>query len=139
MVSNLLTGNAAAAWGARLAEVNYVPAFPITPQTEIIETLSALHRAGFRHEDPHLENYLYDGDEVFVLDVKGKPRLGKISDYYDFMLLDDRTRGAFDAYLDFPGDDWSYRIAAAYGRYRLWRNRTKEWVRCTILRRPPRR
>jgi pyruvate ferredoxin oxidoreductase alpha subunit len=35
----LLTGNGAAAWGARLADVDYVPAFPITPQTEIIETL----------------------------------------------------------------------------------------------------
>jgi pyruvate ferredoxin oxidoreductase alpha subunit len=40
MVKKLLTGNAAAAWGARLADVAYVPAFPITPQTEIIETLS---------------------------------------------------------------------------------------------------
>lgn len=36
----LLTGNAAAAWGARLADVDYIPAFPITPQTEIIETLA---------------------------------------------------------------------------------------------------
>jgi pyruvate ferredoxin oxidoreductase alpha subunit len=36
----LLTGNAAAAWGARLADVDYVPAFPITPQTEIIEMLA---------------------------------------------------------------------------------------------------
>jgi len=36
----LLTGNAAAAWGVRLAEADYVPAFPITPQTEIIETLA---------------------------------------------------------------------------------------------------
>jgi pyruvate ferredoxin oxidoreductase alpha subunit len=36
----MLTGNAAAAWGARLAGVDYVPAFPITPQTEIIETLA---------------------------------------------------------------------------------------------------
>ena len=35
----LLTGNVAAAWGARLAGVDYIPAFPITPQTEIIETL----------------------------------------------------------------------------------------------------
>jgi pyruvate ferredoxin oxidoreductase alpha subunit len=39
MPPKLLTGNAAAAWGARLAEVDYIPAFPITPQTEIIETL----------------------------------------------------------------------------------------------------
>jgi pyruvate ferredoxin oxidoreductase alpha subunit len=40
MTRALLTGNAAAAWGARLARVDYVPAFPITPQTEIIETLA---------------------------------------------------------------------------------------------------
>lgn len=36
----MLTGNAAAAWAVRLADVDYVPAFPITPQTEIIEKLS---------------------------------------------------------------------------------------------------
>ena len=36
----MLTGNKAAAWGARLARIEYVPAFPITPQTEIVETLS---------------------------------------------------------------------------------------------------
>ena len=36
----MLTGNKAAAWGARLAGIEYVPAFPITPQTEIVETLS---------------------------------------------------------------------------------------------------
>lgn len=40
MTRTMLTGNAAAAWAARLAEVDYVPAFPITPQTEIIETLA---------------------------------------------------------------------------------------------------
>ncbi len=40
MVKEMLTGNYAAAWGARLADVDYVPAFPITPQTEIIEVLS---------------------------------------------------------------------------------------------------
>ena len=41
MAPKLLTGNAAAAWGARLAAADYIPAFPITPQTEIIETLGA--------------------------------------------------------------------------------------------------
>lgn len=40
MVKEMMTGNYAAAWGARLSEVDYIPAFPITPQTEIIETLS---------------------------------------------------------------------------------------------------
>ena len=41
MTPTLLTGNVAAAWGARLARADYVPAFPITPQTEIIETLGS--------------------------------------------------------------------------------------------------
>ena len=40
MTRKLLTGNGAAAWGARLALSDYVPAFPITPQTEIIEKIS---------------------------------------------------------------------------------------------------
>ena len=46
MKRQLLTGNAAAAWGARLADVDYVPAFPITPQTEIIETLAGWFNNG---------------------------------------------------------------------------------------------
>jgi pyruvate ferredoxin oxidoreductase alpha subunit len=41
MTRTMLTGNGSAAWGARLARVDYVPAFPITPQTEIIETISS--------------------------------------------------------------------------------------------------
>jgi pyruvate ferredoxin oxidoreductase alpha subunit len=40
MARDLLTGNAAAAWGARLADVDYLPAYPITPQTEIVELLA---------------------------------------------------------------------------------------------------
>ncbi len=46
MTRTMLTGNAAAAWGARLAAVDYVPAFPITPQTEIVETLARWCRSG---------------------------------------------------------------------------------------------
>lgn len=42
----LLTGNGAAAWGARLADVDYIPAFPITPQTEIIEAIGKWIDAG---------------------------------------------------------------------------------------------
>jgi len=46
VIPKLLTGNVAAAWAARLAEVDYIPAFPITPQTEIIETLGAWADSG---------------------------------------------------------------------------------------------
>jgi pyruvate ferredoxin oxidoreductase alpha subunit len=40
VTEQLLTGNVAAALGAKLARVDYVPAYPITPQTEIIETIA---------------------------------------------------------------------------------------------------
>jgi pyruvate ferredoxin oxidoreductase alpha subunit len=46
MTRALITGNQAAAWGARLARADYVPAFPITPQTEIVETLAQWVGAG---------------------------------------------------------------------------------------------
>ena len=46
MTRKLLTGNGAAAWGARLARADYIPAFPITPQTEIIENLSSWTDSG---------------------------------------------------------------------------------------------
>ncbi|MEM2238220.1 MAG: hypothetical protein QXR26_05570 [Candidatus Caldarchaeum sp.] len=36
----MLTGNSAAAWGARVSDVDYIAAYPITPQSEIVETLS---------------------------------------------------------------------------------------------------
>ena len=38
----ILTGNQAAAWGAYLSKVQVVSAYPITPQTTIIETLAQL-------------------------------------------------------------------------------------------------
>ncbi len=41
MERKLMTGNEAAAWGMRLSQADYVPAFPITPQTEIIEAISS--------------------------------------------------------------------------------------------------
>ena len=46
MIGSLLTGNKAAASAARLARVDYVPAYPITPQTEIIETIADWVREG---------------------------------------------------------------------------------------------
>jgi len=42
----LMDGNTAAAWGVRLSNVKIVPNFPITPQTEIIETLAKWNGTG---------------------------------------------------------------------------------------------
>jgi len=42
----LLTGNQAVAWGARLARPRVCPVYPITPQTPVLETLTAFQAEG---------------------------------------------------------------------------------------------
>lgn len=42
----LVSGNGAAAWGVRRSKVQIVPAYPITPQTEVVEKLSDWIEAG---------------------------------------------------------------------------------------------
>lgn len=44
--SMLLTGNQAVAWGARLARPKVVPLYPITPQTPVMEQLTAFQAEG---------------------------------------------------------------------------------------------
>lgn len=39
-MKQVITGNAAVATGVKLCNVDYIPAYPITPQTEIVELLS---------------------------------------------------------------------------------------------------
>ena len=41
-----LTGNGAVAWGARLSKVEVIAAYPITPQTTIVEKLSEWVESG---------------------------------------------------------------------------------------------
>jgi pyruvate ferredoxin oxidoreductase alpha subunit len=54
---DILDGNACAAWGARLAKAQCVPVFPITPTTEIIETIAAWKAKGdFKGEFVVLES-----------------------------------------------------------------------------------
>jgi pyruvate ferredoxin oxidoreductase alpha subunit len=42
----VITGNAAAAIGAKLARPDVIAAYPITPQTEVIELISTFHASG---------------------------------------------------------------------------------------------
>ena len=42
----LLSGNHAVAWGARLARPKFIPVYPITPQTPVLELLTEFQAAG---------------------------------------------------------------------------------------------
>jgi len=51
MMEELITGNEAAAWAARLSRAEVIPNFPITPQTECIETLAKWVEDGEFHTE----------------------------------------------------------------------------------------
>ena len=112
-ITTASTGNGAAAWGARLARADYVPAFPITPQTEIIEALggwidngemaarmvamkAATDAAGdmikllTRLYDPTEGQVLLDGVDLREYDLPSlHQRFGVI--FQDFKLLPERS------------------------------------------------
>lgn len=46
VTKRVITGNAAAAWAARLCRPDVVSLYPITPQSEVIETLEKFHAEG---------------------------------------------------------------------------------------------
>ena len=45
-VTRMMDGNEAAAWGAKLSRAEVVPAYPITPQTELISKIATLISEG---------------------------------------------------------------------------------------------
>ena len=38
--TRMMEGNEAAAWGAKLSRAEVIPAYPITPQTELISNIA---------------------------------------------------------------------------------------------------
>ncbi len=101
----------------------------------VLATLQAVHRAGFRHEDPHIRNFLYDGRDVFVIDCRGKPRLGRVSDCHELLMLKrelERGKAGESDVIERARVDTAsvpFRLALAYHRYRLTRHRIKSRFR----------
>jgi heptose II phosphotransferase len=108
----------------------------------VIDALQAIHSAGFRHEDPHLYNFLCDGTTVFVIDCKAKRRLGRVSDYYEALSLKrELERGSevesdILARMNMDTSSLAFRLAFAYQRYRLARRRIKDVLRGRLRTRP---
>ena len=99
MRREMLTGNGAAAWGVRLAEVDYVPTYPITPQTEIIETLASWIADGAMDEDGFRANMAHWIDD---LGIDGFFIAGKQGEFFS-MSLEERKR-CFDLAVECAGD-----------------------------------
>ena len=106
---------------------------------QIIELLQKLHRNGYRHDDPNFGNFLVkqqdktadtSNEELFLIDCKGKKRLGLFSDYYDFMLLSQRNEGvSMEKLIDKANINTNllgYKLAEFYAAYKRKRTEFKE-------------
>ena len=100
----------------------------------IIDFLHRLHRAGFRHNDPNLGNFLIDqNNTMFILDCRGRKRSGNFSDANDFFLLKkiNKTLDDFKVSHVTQLDQSSvgYRIAVIYNKVKLFRSFLKDRIK----------
>ena len=88
---------------------------------DIVAQLTLIHQHGYRHEDPNFGNFLIDPSGImFLIDCRGKPRSGKFSDYYDFMLLErvcGFTRQEVEALIEIDRSSFGYMKAQLYRGY----------------------
>lgn len=100
----------------------------------IVLLLNGLHRYGYRHDDPNFGNFLVDEEQqLFLIDCKGKSRLGSFSDYYDFILLSERNHSVdFEQLVsmaDIDKSSMAYRLARFYALYKEKRTQLKKRIR----------
>lgn len=94
---------------------------------DVIDMLGKIHFAGFRHNDPNLGNFLVDDDgQLFVLDSRGRKRIGQFSDANDFFLFNKINTKLADfnvsdvAHLD--SSSLGYRLASVYNKVKSARS-----------------
>lgn len=102
--------------------------------TAVIACLKKLHEHGFRHEDPNFGNFLRGDDQkMFLIDCKGKKKLGNFGAYYDFMLLSLRNEGVskeqVERLIDFQPWSPGYLLSRLYAAYIASRTKLKVMLR----------
>ena len=100
----------------------------------IVILLNTLHRYGYRHDDPNFGNFLVDDNEkLFLIDCKGKSKIGSFSEYYDFILLSERNQGVqLEELLTMAGlnnSSLGYQLARFYAFYKEKRTQLKKRIR----------
>ena len=96
---------------------------------EIVDALRKLHDAGWIHGDPHIENFIWDGRAIHLIDFQPKRAFfGRIAEQYDFIRLKSNFEGIENG-LPEATRTVAYRIAALYERWILAWRRIKKGIR----------
>lgn len=96
----------------------------------IVQLLKRLHQHGFRHDDPNYGNFLLDQNhDLFLIDCKGRKRVGTFTDNVDFYLLTARnpdvTEAEVQALAKASNNTLGYWLSRCYIGYKNLRNRVK--------------
>ena len=100
----------------------------------VIKMLRQLHLAGFRHNDPNLGNFLIDQQsQIFLLDCRGRKRVGNFSDANDYFLFKKVNRNL----INFEVSDvdhldqttFGYKLALSYTKIKAARSFIKDKIR----------
>lgn len=100
----------------------------------VIDELKKLHRHGFRHDDPNFGNFLLDdSNQLFLIDCKGKKRLGYFSDCFDYLLLSLRNHGTdineVIKLADIKTHSFGFQLARFFYGYKQLRFRLKNFIK----------
>ena len=100
----------------------------------IIEMLRKMHVMGFRHNDPNLGNFLIDDNgEMFLLDSRGRKRLGNFSDANDYFLFKKINKTLTDFQLSdvehLDSTTLGYKLAYVYTKIKSARTSLKAKLR----------
>lgn len=95
----------------------------------LVNALQHLHELGWVHGDPHFDNFVWDGERVWILDCRPhRPTFGAISRAYDFVLLRN-SRPELGALFGERTRSLGFRSAVAYDRWihswRAWKKKVR--------------
>lgn len=92
--------------------------------------LRRLHDCGWVHRDPHVKNFVRDGDSIRIIDwVKAQPWHSTYARRYDLVLLDKCCPGAAMFYPGFDPADPLYRLARRHNAWIVGWRRVKRTLR----------
>jgi hypothetical protein len=106
----------------------------------IARALKDLHEHGWVHRDPHVRNFLREGDRASIIDcAKARPWRSTYAQRYDLVLLNKCCPGARDVYPGFSASDWRYGMAQRHNNWVVRWRRVKRTVRgwCGVRRDEP--
>lgn len=88
----------------------------------IADTLRKIHRKGWVHRDPHVKNFLWDGEKICIIDcARARPWQSEYAQIYDVVLFNNCCPGSLKQY----GISETHRVY----RFAKFRNNTMKFWR----------